>query len=74
MNRTVEGKLNKEELKQNKYKETWIADLGILFYPISWRSSGEKEKEEDRLHVSKEKLHKELLAVQTVSESAMPKC
>lgn len=41
-------KFTKEMTRLNKDKiyctETWVADLGILFYPISWTSSMKKEK------------------------------
>lgn len=55
----------KDKFMQTKYTETWVADLGILFYPISWKSSEEKEDEE-RLNVRKERVWKEKLTVQTV--------
>lgn len=32
-------RLNKDKSKQNKYAETWVAVLGILFNPIVWKSS-----------------------------------
>lgn len=31
-------RLNEGKCKQSKYTETWVAVLGILFYPIAWKS------------------------------------
>lgn len=39
---------------QDKYAETWVAVLDILFNPISWKIS--EEEEEERLYVIKEKI------------------